>query len=401
MGLGDKLKKSRMRSALSQSQVASVLGVKRELISMWENDQRTPSLRQLEEMAQIYQVSLDYLMGEAPLEDSLDRELLYRGMQPDIEQRVKLDKWLKFLDEWTEFVENLGEEDKLTGLRKPPRKLDKGQVTDSRKAPTLAMEVRDYYSLGRDAIPNLYAFLDNLNVLVYRAALGQLSDDTGISGAFYNHPKLGYCILVNANTSFGRQAFTLAHEFAHALYHYPSGGIISRLEDLEDPKERFANAFAAHLLVPGKELRRLVDRERWGRELDGYEALELASFFRVSYATLLYRLLEEKLMDWARYNTLKGYSPKKMAKQLNLDPEDFEIPEQETLYLERYPIPVIERVWHAVEGDELSMSQAADLLDVPQTDLQWRLKLFSHPPEATEEERRQHDEFSKSHLLGR
>ena len=71
----------------------------------------------------------------------------------------------------------------------------------------------------------------------------------GSVGAFYNHPKLGYSIFVNADTAPGRQTFTMAHEFAHALFHYPTVGVVSRKGD-RDPKERFADAFAAHFLVP-------------------------------------------------------------------------------------------------------------------------------------------------------
>jgi Zn-dependent peptidase ImmA (M78 family)/DNA-binding XRE family transcriptional regulator len=395
MTVGERLREGRERAALTQGQVARVIGVPRELVSMWEGEARTPNLKQLERLARIYQIGVDYLLGKAELEEKHERDVLYQGLPQDPALREEIDRWLDFLDEWADLLEELGEEEKLTGPGKPPRKLDKGQVTDSRRASTLAIEARDYYGLGRDAIPNLYAFLDSKDVLVYRASLGSIGEGSdGSSGAFFNHPRLGYCILVNADTTPGRQVFTLAHEFAHALYHYPSGGIICRKDIGYDPKERFANSFAAHFLVPAKELRKLVeDRREIAGHLDAYEALQIAAHFRVSYATLLYRLREENLIDKDHYESLKMYSPSSMAAYLDLDPEEFEIPEPKPLYLERYPVSVIERIVQAIEDDELTMPQAADVLDIDPYTLQQQVKLILKPPKAKPQERREFEEL--------
>lgn len=392
MVLGDRIRESRKRAALTQAQVAEVMGVPRELVSMWESESRTPDLRKLEKLSHLYQVSVDYLLGEVELDERHERALLYRGLVVEPEVRVEIGRWLDFLDDWAELLEDLEEGEKLTGPNRPPRRLDKGQVTDSRRAATLAMEVREEYGLGRDAIPNLYAFLDSEGVLVCRAPLGPL-DKTGISGAFLNHPKLGYCILVNADTSPGRQTFTLAHEFAHALYHYPSGGIVSQKAEHYDPKERFANTFAAHFLVPGKELRRMVEKRSREAVLDAYEALKLAAYFRVSYATLLNRLREEKLVHEEEYKWFKGHSPRMMALQVGLDPEDFELPKGENPYLGRYPISIIERVVRAVRDDDLTVPQAADLLNIDTYTLQQQIKAFDHPPKASEQEKHEFEEL--------
>lgn len=397
--MGARLRESRARSALSQSQVAGVVGVTRELISMWENEQRTPNLRQLEKAAQVYRVSTNYLMGETELEEGApsQREVLYRGTQQSLKERIELDKWLDFLDAWADLLEEIGWREELTGREKPPRKLDEGQITDARRAPTSAASVRNHYEVGKDAIPDLSTFLDNLGVLVYRAPLGKIHGGVGVSGAFYNHPKIGYCVLVNSQTSRGRQAFTLAHELAHAFYHYPSGGMVSRLEEDEEPKERFANAFAAHFLVPGKELKKLATIRKWSGETGAYEAIELAAYFRVSYRAMLYRLGEEGIIDRNWRDTLSSYSPRAMAQRLGLDQSEFTIPDQETIFLERYPVSVIERVRKAVHDNLLTVSQAADVLGVPQHDMQRSLKLLSQPPEAGPEEQQELGEYPRIH----
>ncbi len=394
MGLGDRLRDRRDRAGLTQGDAARALRLPRELISMWETEARTPGFGQLEELARLYRVNVAYLLGEEELDEKREREVLFRGLSDSPEARLELERWLDFLDNWAQFLEDLGENEALSGPGKPRKELRAwAQTTDARRAPTLAAKVRQVYGLGSGAIPDLYAFLDEWDVLVYRAALGSISGTGGgISGAFYNHSGLGYCLLVNSDTTPGRQAFTLAHEFAHALFHYPSRGLIS-WKGHRDPKEKFADVFAAHFLVPTKQLKELAEDEKRSGWPDPYEALQLAAYFRVSYATLLYRLLEESIIEKDTYEWLKGYSPSQMAWYLGMNPDEFNIPEHRSLHLERYPVSVIEQVKRAVDDGELTPSQAADLLDVDVYTLQRRLKLFSDPPKAAEEEKLEFEEL--------
>ncbi|MDP9409824.1 MAG: XRE family transcriptional regulator [Actinomycetota bacterium] len=392
MGLGDRLRERRDRAGLTQAAAARAIGAKRELVSMWETEARVPSLRQLKELARLYQANVGYLLGEEELDEKRERGALYGELAWDAEARLEVERWLDFLDDWAEFLKDVGQE--LPGPSRPPRDLDEGRiVADARRAPKLAAIVREYYWMDMDAVPDLYAFLEEVGVLVYRASLGDIGrGHDGVSGAFYNHPKLGYCILVNADTTPGRQAFTLAHEFAHALFHYPTVGVISRKGD-RDPKERFADAFAAHFLVPGSALRAL-SRHSWEENgVEPYRAVSLAAYFRVSYATLLYRLLQEGLIPKWNYEDLKEYSPRSMAEQLGLNAQFFSIPERRPLYLERYPISVIEWVRWAIEEEELSDAQAAGLLDVDVVTFRHQIGLIFDPPEASEEEEQEFDEL--------
>lgn len=393
VGLGDRLRDRRGRAGLTQGDAARALRLPRELVSMWETEARTPGLGQLEELARLYRVNAAYLLGEEELDEKREREVLFRGLSDSPEVRLELERWLDFLDSWADFLEDLGEED-LPGPGKPPKELKEwAQSTDARRAPTLASKVREVYGLGSAAIPDLYAFLDEWEILVYRAALGSINGSRGgVSGAFYNHSDLGYCLLVNSDTTPGRQAFTLAHEFAHALFHYPSRGLIS-WKGVRDPREKFADVFAAHFLVPTKQLKELVEDEKGSGWPDPYEALQLASYFRVSYATLLYRLFEEKIIEEDTYEWLKGFSPSQMAFYLGMDPEEYSLPEHKTLHLERYPVSVIEQVKRAVDDAELTPSQAAGLLDVDVHTLQRRIKLFSDPPKADAGERLEFEEL--------
>lgn len=60
---GEKLKECRVRNGLSQERVAEILGVSKQAVSKWESSQTAPSTDNLVALSNIYNVSLDELVG--------------------------------------------------------------------------------------------------------------------------------------------------------------------------------------------------------------------------------------------------------------------------------------------------------------------------------------------------
>lgn len=393
MTFNQQLQDARAKARLTQQQVADVIHVPRESISMWESGARVPALRQVEDLARLYSVSVDFLLGKDNAESLFkEREIQYRGLVNEPAVHLELARWFEFLDDWADLKEAAGVQSKNSG--KPPKKLDRGaDFTDGRAAPTLAAEVRTYYGLGTDSISDLYSFFEEQDILVCKANLGDWTDQNkqGISGAFHNHIKLGYCILVNSQHSLGRQSFTLAHEFAHALFHYNCGSQISIKSDAS-PRESFADAFATHFLVPGKELNKLIDNWAWKNRLDPLKATELAYIFRVSYIFMLNRLRNEKHITEAERELWAKQSPTALAKQLGIDAGVFHKPGTQVLDLKRYPMSVLQTIRDLIHRDELYVSQAADLLKVSHAQIQ--SLLLTDASVATDEELKEIYEFS-------
>lgn len=387
MTVGGRIRECRDNSAMTQEQAAGLLGVPRELLSLWETDQRMPSSIQIAELARLYKVNEGYLLGLESMQERQYDEVFFRG-SPSAQHFIRA--WLDFLERWAEFLSDQG--DSTAGRQKPPKRIDEGYLVDARKASKLALEVRAFYDLGEDALPDLYAFLDGLGVLVYRAPLGPL-EESEISGAFINHPKLGWCILVNTDITYGRQIFTLAHEFAHALYHYKEQRLVSRRQYAspeEEAQERFANAWAANFLVPGSALRSQVKALAKDAPMDSpYQALQIACHFGVSYATLLYRLLGERLINRETLEEWKGFSALDMASRVGLPTLHYDAP-RPLQTIERYPRVVQDRLRHAVANDEVSVAEAAGILDVDGTTIEDTLMRL--PDKASQS---QIDEFSE------
>lgn len=69
MSLGNKLAEARKRQNLTQEQLAEQLDVTRQAVSRWESDAAYPETDKIVRMAQILEVSCDYL-----LQDGVDEE---------------------------------------------------------------------------------------------------------------------------------------------------------------------------------------------------------------------------------------------------------------------------------------------------------------------------------------
>ncbi len=64
MSLGNKLAEARKRQNLTQEQLAERLGVTRQAVSRWESDAAYPETDKIIRMAQILEVSCDYLLQD-------------------------------------------------------------------------------------------------------------------------------------------------------------------------------------------------------------------------------------------------------------------------------------------------------------------------------------------------
>ncbi len=64
MSLGNKLAKARKKQNLTQEQLAERLGVTRQAVSRWESDAAYPETDKIVRMAQILEVSCDYLLQD-------------------------------------------------------------------------------------------------------------------------------------------------------------------------------------------------------------------------------------------------------------------------------------------------------------------------------------------------
>ena len=78
-----RIKNLRRSREINQVQLAEKLGVKKQSISNWENDNIMPSVDMLIKIADFFQVSTDYLLGREVREASAPNMLDITGLTPN------------------------------------------------------------------------------------------------------------------------------------------------------------------------------------------------------------------------------------------------------------------------------------------------------------------------------
>ncbi|MEQ8908162.1 MAG: helix-turn-helix transcriptional regulator [Vicingaceae bacterium] len=77
LNIGERITQLRKRSNLSQEELAKRAEVSRTIIGNYERNANTPSIEVLIKLARVFNVSVDYLIGEGQL-SALDKDLLKR-----------------------------------------------------------------------------------------------------------------------------------------------------------------------------------------------------------------------------------------------------------------------------------------------------------------------------------
>ena len=99
MTLGEKLKEARKQASLSQEQLAEKLGVSRSAVAKWETGNGIPDVGNLKVIAQLLDVSIDYLLDDSEgmevlvLREPYDLSAYGKGSKFTKKNRVVQDKF--------------------------------------------------------------------------------------------------------------------------------------------------------------------------------------------------------------------------------------------------------------------------------------------------------------------
>jgi Zn-dependent peptidase ImmA (M78 family)/transcriptional regulator with XRE-family HTH domain len=393
--VGRALARAREKAGLSQEGAAEAVGLNRVVLSYYESGRRQPSLGALLALARLYGVSLPALLEglEEPVSAQLATEILYRAAPRTLAERPRIGvrRFSDLVRAYVEVLEELGGVAPGRAMSPfPPVRARAGR----RDAARLARRVREFLGLGSGPIDDLFRLVDE-HVLVFRLSLG--SDlATAPSGLFYNHPRAGFCVVVNSDMTLGRQVFTLAHELAHAFFHSQEVDVWISMPGARAEGERFADLFAGELLVPGDALARLIDElEAWEEIADPVVVVHLQRHFGVSYAALLVRLRQEGLLTPEQYEALGRISPSTLAKRLGYPVNPADLGDYELPPLDRFPDRMLRLIRAAILRGVITRGDAAETLGVSVEDV---LVLVDQPQAGAPERRVLQDLEGAAHL---
>ncbi|NBI82083.1 XRE family transcriptional regulator [Clostridiaceae bacterium] len=100
MTLGERIKQLRKENGLTQVDMAQKLGVTKGTVSTWETNSRMPSFDVLDHMCDMFQRSLDYLMGRsddatppAPFDSTLALDQVAEDIKEYVLKYCRLDQY--------------------------------------------------------------------------------------------------------------------------------------------------------------------------------------------------------------------------------------------------------------------------------------------------------------------
>jgi Zn-dependent peptidase ImmA (M78 family) len=296
---------ARKESGFATDQVARRLQVKIERVEAWEQGERQPTMRQVEELARFFHRPLGiFFLPRPPQLSPLAAE--YRrlpGLQPGHESpelRLALRQMLTRRDNALNLMGELGKVTKDFALRAHLNESPSEVGNRLRVAMRITADEQLEWANEWRAWNAWRAAVENFGVLVFQFGKVPLSEVRGIALLHILFPVIG----INGKEIPEARSYTLLHELVHlmlaagkeeapALYEQRSGEEWTKVE-------RFAEGAASHALIPEEALR--AEAGNVGRVAWNTDAIrKLARRFRVTPLAMATRLRESNFMSWAQY----------------------------------------------------------------------------------------------------
>lgn len=372
--LGNRLRGAREHARMTQAEAAAALGVSQAALSQYEAGKRRVDALTLDHLGRLYGVPLSFFFGHRAGRPDWEDALRSRAEGVSPAGKAGIGQLIAHLRDLEELRQRTGTP--VPGIPYPPFAPLPEEESAVEHAAIWAEKARRYYDLGVAPLPDLRSFLEAQGYLTFAVPLGIEPGD--LSGLCFRHPELGPIVALNADQSYTRRPFTMAHELAHGLYHYDRPAILCRSGD-QRPLERFADRFASFFLIPPEALRDRL-RGATNRTVRHPEQIvHLARYFGVSYRAMCHRLGEERLLD--RQVGVGAVQPMALARSLGYRPSPFECGRRPLPPEERLPRVFLELGHRAIRDGRLSPRRVAEMMGISALELEERLA----PAEVEEE----------------
>jgi Zn-dependent peptidase ImmA (M78 family)/transcriptional regulator with XRE-family HTH domain len=298
---GERLKEARYFKGLSITELATKLGISKQMVSKYETSKANPTAEILFKIVRLLDFSTEFYFNEDKFSER-SNGTFYRSRFTSTQKQKSPSESIKrvitiyrdYLEQFINFPE----------LSKPIiENLD--ELIENKKFETLSRLLRDFWGLGRRPIESMMVLLEEQGFVNALLPKEMEKVDAFGSHEFINDHNY-YVILSKENSSFYRQQFSLAHELGHWLMHTDEIDP-QALDPIEYRKrESEANDFASSFLLP---------KDEFIKDLD--------SMGKVTLANLL--VLKEKwnvalsamLMRASKLNAITEEEHLKMQKQIS------------------------------------------------------------------------------------
>ncbi|MFQ6132755.1 MAG: ImmA/IrrE family metallo-endopeptidase [Armatimonadota bacterium] len=301
MDIAKRVREAREALSYTQEELAAEVGVGREAVVNIEGGKRGVKVEELCDIARVLQRPLSFF-----LEDEPPRSLAVsaRGATAARREVKRAELWLqRRLGDYGALLRLLGVRDQAGPVLAPTGLEGATAVAQAQAAATAQ---RRHFGLDAEAIPDVRRFLeDQVGVPVFGR---EVADPDFCGLLLFEEDAPLAAVLVRSNLVASRRNFTMAHEYGHlvwkvARHDYTADVFYRRLQQTEE--ERFANAFAAHLLAPDQALKAEAEQAENGLA-DGDTVMRIGAKFGLSFEAITYRLQNVGLVSAEQARRLRN-----------------------------------------------------------------------------------------------
>jgi len=300
VAFGPKLKQARRAMGLTLKQVSENMGLAVSTISEIESEKRRLSVVELNRFAKLYHRPVTFFFEKE--ESSASLAVLLRAADA-----FSVDK--DTIIEFHELCRSYRDLRKLVGAPEMPGPPDYSSsgLTTFDQAEELAEVERSVLGLNGQPVRDIYDLLEGKRgIKIFH--LPESSET--LSGAFACDEEIGSCFLINSCHPQRRRTFTVAHEYAHCIVHRNQLAHIDAYTGFEtkNPRERFANAFAAAFLMPRRTVSEVLSQlvSQRTNAMSAEVVLHLAMYFGVSFEAAGWRLVSLRKLPVSIWEDLRG-----------------------------------------------------------------------------------------------
>jgi len=319
-----RLQEARIAMRMNQTELADLVGVKRQSISAYENGAKSPEPETMSAIARHLGQPISFFTREELPTFGEASVLFYRKVGQDTNRRnmacMVYSKWLGELAYTFEPFVNYPQVDLPSFEPSSPD----GRYSEE-EIEEIAERVRDYFGLGLGPISNMVRLLEAKGVIICRVEV----PGEKIEAFSFWHGQRPFIFLASDKESAVRSRFDVAHELAHLCLHR----WVSQ-EDIEEPSslkiiEKEADRFSASFLLP----RKSFPNEIYSPRLLAF--VDLKRRWKVAIQAMIYRCKDLGIFDDRQVTNLyKEISRKKWRTREPLDGPDG-IPMEQPLLLQK------------------------------------------------------------------
>ena len=318
------------------------------------------TFNQLRKIADYFNRGVLFFLEPEPANEERIRTPQFRtiaNQKPDLDAKIKalIERVERQRDVYLSLREDLGEADQR--LFTPPKMTAKNPKTAAAIARGwLELSDKNTFDDYREAV-------EDRGILVFRSngynGPWQIAKDNPICG-FSLYDPICPVIVVKKQRYESQQVFTLMHELGHVLLHKSS--FIDEIEDLYSyhGKEKDANAFAGHIIVPDAFLKRVNDDDR-PKKIDQYDDWlhALRKQWGCSSEVILRRLLDSGRLSRQHYKAYRKWRSELIVPEKGGGSRQYRHLEPRHMFGE----PFVRTVLDALSAKHISLSKASTYLD--------------------------------------